>query len=180
MDTAGRLHTKVNLMEELKKIKRSIGKKLPGAPHEILLVLDATAGQNGISQAKGFSDAAGCTGIVLAKLDGTAKGGVVIPIRKQFDLPVKYIGLGEKADDLALAVVDDVALGVDSSHLGQYELHRAPVEDADARLPDLRQGQDARAALAAGGLELEHGLGAVAGDAPGGAAGPQLAAPKAG
>ena len=93
-------------MQQLEKIRRVIGKLIPEAPHEVLLVLDATAGQNGISQAKGFSDAAGCTGIVLAKLDGTAKGGVVIPIRQQFQLPVKYIGLGEKADDLALFDVD--------------------------------------------------------------------------
>ena len=89
-------------MSQLSKIRRVIGKLIPEAPHEVLLVLDATAGQNGISQAKGFSDAAGCTGIVLAKLDGTAKGGVVIPIRQQFNIPVKYVGMGEKAEDLAL------------------------------------------------------------------------------
>ena len=106
IDTAGRLQTQVNLMQQLEKIRRVIGKLIPDAPHEVLLVLDATAGQNGISQAKGFSEAAGCTGIVLAKLDGTAKGGVVIPIRQQFQLPVKYIGLGEQADDLALFDVD--------------------------------------------------------------------------
>jgi fused signal recognition particle receptor len=106
LDTAGRLQTQVNLMNELAKIKRVITKVIPDAPHEVLLVLDATAGQNAISQAKGFSDAAGCTGIVLAKLDGTAKGGVVIPIRKQFELPVKYIGVGEKAEDLALFNAD--------------------------------------------------------------------------
>ena len=81
-------------------------KNIPEAPHEVLLVLDATAGQNGLSQAKGFSDAVDCTGIVLAKLDGSAKGGVVIPIRRQFDLPVKYIGVGEGADDIALFDVD--------------------------------------------------------------------------
>jgi len=106
IDTAGRLQTQVNLMQQLEKIRRVIGKLIPDAPHEVLLVLDATAGQNGISQAKGFSEAAGCTGIVLAKLDGTAKGGVVIPIRQQFQLPVKYIGLGEQADDLVLFDVD--------------------------------------------------------------------------
>jgi fused signal recognition particle receptor len=89
-------------MSQLSKIRRVIEKQIPAAPHEVLLVLDATAGQNGISQARGFSEAAGCTGIVLAKLDGTAKGGVVIPIRRQFNIPVKYIGLGEKAEDLAL------------------------------------------------------------------------------
>lgn len=106
LDTAGRLQTQTNLMQELAKIRRVITKIVPEAPHEVLLVLDATAGQNAISQAKGFSDAAGCTGIVLAKLDGTAKGGVVIPIRRQFKLPVKYIGIGEKAEDLALFNAD--------------------------------------------------------------------------
>lgn len=106
IDTAGRLQTQANLMNQLSKIRRVVGKLIPDAPHEALLVLDATAGQNGLSQAKGFSDAAGCTGIVLAKLDGTAKGGVVIPIRQQFDLPVKYVGTGEKTEDLALFNVD--------------------------------------------------------------------------
>ena len=101
IDTAGRLQTQTNLMQQLGKIRRVINKLIPEAPHEVLLVLDATAGQNGISQAKGFSEAAGCTGIVLAKLDGTAKGGVVIPIRRQFNLPVKFIGVGEKISDLA-------------------------------------------------------------------------------
>jgi len=107
IDTAGRLQTQSSLMQELSKIRRVISKQIADAPHEVLLVLDATAGQNGISQAKGFSDAAGCTGIVLAKLDGTAKGGVVVPIRRQFDLPVKYIGVGEKAEDLALFNADE-------------------------------------------------------------------------
>lgn len=102
IDTAGRLQTQANLMEELSKIKRVIQKQIPDAPHEVMLVLDATAGQNGISQAKGFSDAVACTGIVLAKLDGTAKGGVVITIRQQFDIPVKYIGVGEQSTDLAV------------------------------------------------------------------------------
>ncbi len=106
IDTAGRLQTQVNLMKQLEKIRHVVGQLIPAAPHEVLLVLDATAGQNGISQAKGFSEAAGCTGIVLAKLDGTAKGGVVIPIRRQFALPVKYVGLGETAEDLALFDVD--------------------------------------------------------------------------
>ncbi len=107
VDTAGRLQTQTNLMQELEKIRRVITKQIPDAPHEVLLVLDATAGQNAISQAQGFSTAAGCTGIVLAKLDGTAKGGVVLPIRKQFNLPVKYIGIGEKAEDLALFSADE-------------------------------------------------------------------------
>lgn len=101
VDTAGRLQTQSHLMQELAKIRRVMDKVVPGAPHETLLVLDSTAGQNAISQARGFSDAAGCTGIVLAKLDGTAKGGVAIPIRKEFNLPVKFIGFGETADAIA-------------------------------------------------------------------------------
>ena len=101
VDTAGRLQTQKNLMDQLTKIRNVMSKVIDTAPHEVLLVLDATAGQNAISQAKGFSDAAGCTGIVLAKLDGTAKGGVVIPIRQEFELPVKYIGLGETPDAFA-------------------------------------------------------------------------------
>jgi len=100
VDTAGRLHTKTNLMEELKKIKRSISKKIPDAPHEILLVLDATTGQNSISQAKLFNEALGVTGIALTKLDGTAKGGIVISICNTFKLPIQYIGIGESIDDL--------------------------------------------------------------------------------
>jgi fused signal recognition particle receptor len=101
IDTAGRLQTQKNLMAELKKIQDSIRKQVPDGPHEVLLVLDATTGQNGISQALKFTEAVNCTGIVLAKLDGTAKGGVVVAIRQQVGLPVKYIGVGEKADDLA-------------------------------------------------------------------------------
>ncbi|MEX0728984.1 MAG: signal recognition particle-docking protein FtsY [Planctomycetaceae bacterium] len=100
IDTAGRLQTHKNLMEELTKISRVIGKKIPGGPHERLLVLDATTGQNGISQAKNFGEAIDCTGIILAKLDGTAKGGVVVAIRQQMGTPVKYIGVGEQIDDL--------------------------------------------------------------------------------
>lgn len=101
VDTAGRLQTQTNLMDQLTKIKRVMAKVIDDAPHEVLLVLDATAGQNAISQAKGFSEAADCTGIVLAKLDGTAKGGVAIPIRQEFGLPVKFIGLGETPDAFA-------------------------------------------------------------------------------
>ncbi|MHB8899551.1 MAG: signal recognition particle-docking protein FtsY [Thermoguttaceae bacterium] len=116
VDTAGRLQTQQNLMQELTKIHRVIGKQIPEAPHEVILVLDATTGQNGISQAQHFTEAVRCTGIVLAKLDGTAKGGVVVAIRQSVGLPVKYIGVGEKADDLALfepdpfvdALFDDV------------------------------------------------------------------------
>ena len=102
VDTAGRLQTQQNLMQQLTKIHRVLGKQIPDAPHEVLLVLDATTGQNGISQARHFTDAVRCTGLILAKLDGTAKGGVVVAIRKQVGLPVKYIGVGEKAEDLAL------------------------------------------------------------------------------
>lgn len=101
VDTAGRLQTQKNLMAELTKIQEAIRKQIPAAPHEVLLVLDATTGQNGISQAIKFTEAVNCTGIVLAKLDGTAKGGVVVAIRQQVGLPVKYIGVGEKAEDLA-------------------------------------------------------------------------------
>jgi fused signal recognition particle receptor len=100
VDTAGRLQTQRDLMDELTKIHKVLGKLIPDAPHETLLVLDATTGQPGISQARGFSEAAKCTGIVLAKLDGTAKGGVVVPIRQQLNLPVKYIGVGEGLEDL--------------------------------------------------------------------------------
>ncbi|MBF0395974.1 MAG: signal recognition particle-docking protein FtsY [Desulfobacterales bacterium] len=100
IDTAGRLHTRVNLMEELKKIKRSISNKLQGAPHEILLVLDATTGQNALSQAKMFHEALGITGIIVTKLDGTAKGGVVAAICHTLNIPLKYIGIGEKIEDL--------------------------------------------------------------------------------
>jgi fused signal recognition particle receptor len=98
-DTAGRLHTKINLMEELKKIKRVMGKAQEGAPHEVLLVIDATTGQNGISQVQLFDSAVGITGIFLTKLDGTAKGGIIISIANELKVPVKYVGLGEKPDD---------------------------------------------------------------------------------
>jgi fused signal recognition particle receptor len=100
VDTAGRMHTKDNLMEELKKIKRVMGKKMKGAPHEIMLVIDATTGQNGISQARLFDDAVGVTGITLTKLDGTAKGGIVANICKEMKIPIRFIGIGEKMEDL--------------------------------------------------------------------------------
>lgn len=100
IDTAGRLHTKVNLMEELKKMARVASKEVPGAPHETLLVLDAVVGQNAISQAKIFSRAIPITGVVLTKLDGTAKGGIVVAIAKKFGISIKFIGVGEKMDDL--------------------------------------------------------------------------------
>jgi fused signal recognition particle receptor len=107
VDTAGRLQTQQNLMQQLTKIHRVIGKQIPEAPHEVLLVLDATTGQNGISQARHFTEAVNCTGIVLAKLDGTAKGGVVVAIRRQVGLPVKYVGVGERPEDLTLFVPED-------------------------------------------------------------------------
>jgi fused signal recognition particle receptor len=106
VDTAGRLQTQKNLMAELTKIQEAIRKQIPAAPHEVILVLDATTGQNGISQASKFTEAVDCTGIVLAKLDGTAKGGVVVAIRQQVGLPVKYIGVGEKSEDLSPFVPD--------------------------------------------------------------------------
>ncbi|MCG8586160.1 MAG: signal recognition particle-docking protein FtsY [Pirellulales bacterium] len=107
VDTAGRLQTQTNLMKELEKIHRVLGKQIEEAPHEVILVLDATTGQNGISQAHHFTEAVECTGLVLAKLDGTAKGGVVVAIRKNVGLPVKYIGVGETPADLAAFVSDD-------------------------------------------------------------------------
>jgi fused signal recognition particle receptor len=100
VDTAGRLHTKSNLMLELEKMRRTAGRIIPGAPHETLLVMDATTGQNGLQQARQFTQAAGVTGIVLTKLDGTAKGGVVIAISRELGLPVRYVGVGEKQGDL--------------------------------------------------------------------------------
>lgn len=110
IDTAGRLHTKVNLMEELKKIKRAVSKTIPDAPHEILLILDATTGQNAVSQAELFHEALGVTGLALTKLDGTAKGGIVISICGSLKIPLKYIGIGEQIEDLqkfdAAAFVD--------------------------------------------------------------------------
>ncbi|MGI9102439.1 MAG: signal recognition particle-docking protein FtsY [Terriglobales bacterium] len=100
VDTAGRLHTKTNLMEELSKMRRTAQRIIPGAPHEVLLVMDATTGQNGLQQARLFTESAGVTGIVLTKLDGTAKGGIVVAISRELGLPVRYVGVGEKAGDL--------------------------------------------------------------------------------
>lgn len=100
VDTAGRLHTKSNLMAELEKMKRTAAKLVPGAPHDVLLVLDATTGQNGLAQARVFTNQAGVTGIVLTKLDGTAKGGIVVAISRELGLPIRFVGTGEKMDDL--------------------------------------------------------------------------------
>ena len=99
-DTAGRLQNKVNLMKELEKVKRVIEREIPGAPHEVLITLDATTGQNALTQAKTFKEVTDVSGIVLTKLDGTAKGGIVLAIKQELGIPVKYVGLGEQMDDL--------------------------------------------------------------------------------
>jgi fused signal recognition particle receptor len=111
-DTAGRLHTKVNLVEELKKIKRVMDKGLPGAPHETLLVLDATTGQNALSQARMFDEALGISGLVLTKLDGTAKGGILVSITSELKKPVRYIGIGEGRDDLKVFRAEEFAVSL--------------------------------------------------------------------
>ena len=118
IDTAGRLQTKVNLMEELKKISRVVKKVVPDAPHETLLVLDATTGQNAVSQAKTFGEIVPLTGVVLTKLDGTAKGGVVLSITEELHVPVKYIGLGEREDDLQKFVPEDFAKALFETETG--------------------------------------------------------------
>jgi fused signal recognition particle receptor len=100
VDTAGRLHTKDNLMAELEKMRRTAQRVIPGAPHEVWLVMDATTGQNGLEQARKFTESAGVTGIVLTKLDGTAKGGIVVAIARELNLPIRFVGVGEKLDDL--------------------------------------------------------------------------------
>jgi fused signal recognition particle receptor len=102
VDTAGRLHAKYNLMQELEKIRNIIARKLPGAPHETILVIDATTGQNGVLQAKAFLKAAGVTDVAITKMDGTAKGGIAFAIAQDIERPIRYIGTGEKLDDLAL------------------------------------------------------------------------------
>ena len=101
IDTAGRLHTKSNLMEELKKIRRVLSRLDPSAPHQVLLILDATTGHNGLTQARHFTEAVDCTGIILAKLDGTAKGGIVLAIKSELGLPILFMGTGEKLQDMA-------------------------------------------------------------------------------
>ena len=100
VDTAGRLHTKSNLMDELRKVKRTLGKAMPGAPHDVWLILDATVGQNGLAQARQFHEALGVTGVILTKLDGTAKGGIVLAVAGELGLPLRYIGVGEGVEDL--------------------------------------------------------------------------------
>jgi fused signal recognition particle receptor len=111
-DTAGRLQNKVNLMKELEKVKRVIEREISGAPHEVLLVLDATTGQNAMVQAKTFKEATNVTGIALTKLDGTAKGGIVLAIRNELDIPVKFVGLGEKIDDLQVFDAEKYVYGL--------------------------------------------------------------------
>ncbi len=107
VDTAGRLHTKVNLMKELEKMSRIASKKVEGAPHEVLLVIDATTGQNGLIQAKSFLEKSGVTGIVVTKLDGTAKGGIIVSIKRELNIPIKWVGIGEKMEDLIRFDADD-------------------------------------------------------------------------
>lgn len=111
-DTAGRLQNKVNLMNELTKMRRVIGREIPDAPHEVWLVLDATTGQNGIQQAKVFLEATAVSGIILTKMDGTAKGGIVLAIRDQLGLPVRYIGLGEHPEDLRPFDIESYLYGI--------------------------------------------------------------------
>ena len=112
IDTAGRLQNKVNLMKELEKINKVIGKVIPNAPHETLLIIDATTGQNGISQAKAFKEITNITGIVLTKLDGTAKGGIVLAIKESIGIPVKFIGLGERKEDLQVFDIEKYIYGL--------------------------------------------------------------------
>ena len=112
VDTAGRLHTRVNLMNELEKIRRIAAREVPGAPQEVLLVLDATVGQNGVQQARAFMDVAGVNGIVLAKLDGTAKGGIAVAIANDLKLPIRYVGVGEGIDDLVTFSADEYVDGL--------------------------------------------------------------------
>lgn len=119
IDTAGRLQNKVNLMNELDKINKVIGKQIPDAPHETLLVLDATTGQNGISQAKNFKEITNITGIVLTKLDGTAKGGIVLAIKENIGIPVKYIGLGETKEDLQVFDIEKYIYGLFKDLMGE-------------------------------------------------------------
>jgi fused signal recognition particle receptor len=112
VDTAGRLHTRAPLMDELRKVRRTMERELPGAPHEVLLVLDATTGQNALNQARAFVDAAGVTGVVVTKLDGTAKGGVVAAVGRELGIPVRYVGVGEGADDLRAFDAEEFVAGL--------------------------------------------------------------------
>lgn len=127
-DTAGRLQNKVNLMKELEKVKRVIEREIPGAPHEVLLALDATTGQNAMTQAKIFKEATNVSGIVLTKLDGTAKGGIVLAIKKELGIPVKFVGLGEKMDDLQPFNAEKYVYGLFSDLVDKEELIDEEVE----------------------------------------------------
>ncbi|MFB5660595.1 signal recognition particle-docking protein FtsY [Alteribacillus sp. HJP-4] len=130
-DTAGRLQNKVNLMQELEKVKRVISREIPGAPHEVLLVLDATTGQNAMNQAKTFGDATDVSGIVLTKLDGTAKGGIVLAIRNELDIPVKLVGLGESLDDLQEFEAEQFVYGLFKEIVEQSEEEQKEMEDPE-------------------------------------------------
>ena len=138
IDTAGRLHNKKNLMDELKKIDRIIGQKLPDADRETLLVLDATTGQNAVNQARLFNEAAAISGIVLTKLDGTAKGGIIIPIRNELNIPVKLVGVGEKLDDLQPFIPEDYAEAL----LGDFSINEE-IESGDNDRPDMGETENA-------------------------------------
>jgi fused signal recognition particle receptor len=122
IDTAGRLHTRVNLMKELEKVKKISAREVAGAPHEVLLVLDATTGANGIEQAQRFGAIAGVTGVVLTKLDGTAKGGVILAIAESLKLPVRWVGVGEDVDDLLPFVAEDFVDSLLSIESGDSDL----------------------------------------------------------
>ena len=143
-DTAGRLHNKKNLMAELEKINRIIDRELPDADKEVLLVLDATTGQNAVNQTKEFKSAAGITGIVLTKLDGTAKGGVVLAIKEELDVPVKYIGVGEQIDDLQPFVPEDFARAL----FGADELELAAAEADTAESTEIQPEEEHRPSTA--------------------------------
>lgn len=130
-DTAGRLQNKVNLMKELEKIHRIIQREVPGAPHEVLLALDATTGQNALSQAKTFNDATEITGIILTKLDGTAKGGIVLAVRHELGIPVKYVGFGEKITDLKQFDAHGFAYGLFSDMLTSNDVDESDIESDD-------------------------------------------------
>ena len=136
-DTAGRLQNKSNLMQELEKVKRVIGRAVPDAPHEALLCLDATTGQNALSQARTFKEVTNVSGIVLTKLDGTAKGGIVLAIRNELKIPVKYVGLGEKLDDLQPFNPESYVYGLFADMIEQNEeipdeLAESPSDNGDA------------------------------------------------
>ena len=120
-DTAGRLQTKVNLMKELEKMKKVIEREVPGGPQDTLLVVDATTGQNGLSQAKSFIEATNVTGVVLTKLDGTAKGGIVLAIRDKYNIPIKFVCLGEKIDDIEYFEVENYIYGLFADLLGNSD-----------------------------------------------------------